>query len=524
MNLLGIFIAFIEWYDTAISIAFTNILHQVFFPNFNNIAGFSISLALVSISCLGKPIGAYFIGSYSDTTSRIYAAYYSFIVMITCSFLISFLPSFAFCGYLSPILFFILKFIQGIAIGGNYSTSVYSIEQSKSKYLISSLTSFSVFTGFFLANSYNALCYSFGSDSFNLLYSWRIGFFLSSIFSIPVFILFNTQDWNNLQIDALKPLSTSNLMKFIQKITNILSFFNPLLIIKNINMTMKKNNLKMKTFIINKFSNFISPLVNIFKSKYYLSESNEQHHILDNHNHNHNNKKQKMTFFSFLYYKMIDIVLIKESLSTFLFTHEDEDLLAQKDIKKILVFKKFLKASFLVLLDVIPFQYFHVFLPNYKIMILGYNEAFVRIGTLVTLLTITIITPIVGKLSDKHGPGFFLKCSSFMMMMASSFNYFNIIKIFSNFYLTDIYFGAMMAFCYGTLYCYLPLKFNQHSRAKLSGLALNITTSIVLLLMPICARFIESCIFNIFGFVGLISLQILYNDDSLFQKEKEKLI
>ncbi|WP_342261993.1 MFS transporter [Alphaproteobacteria bacterium endosymbiont of Tiliacea citrago] len=381
MNLLGVLIAFVEWYDTAVTIAFSHAIYYSFFPNFQKELAFKTELLLITCSCLGKPIGAYLIGKFSDNYDRLQAAKVSFFLMIFCSFFIVFLPSFQSIGYFSLFLFFIIKFIQGIAVGGNYATSVYSIEQSNQKFFISSLTSFSIFCGFFLANTFHSFFYRFDQSFYNL-FAWRVAYFFTIIFSLPIFWLIN-----------------------------------------------KESSLKK--------------VINYEENKIYNNETFE-----------------------------------------------------------------FFRTCFLVLLDVIPFQYFHVFLPNYKRLILQYNETLIQKGIFTTLLTINIITPFVGKIADKFGPMFFLK-SSALMMIFSFFIFHYIFENFAKFFIADIYFGVMMAFCYGTLYCYLPMNFCKNSRARLSGFALNFTTSIVLILMPVFSNSIEKYILHILLFIGTFSFALL---------------
>lgn len=434
MNKLGALVAFIEWFDTSICIVYTDVLKTMFWPFASTIQGFTLSLALLSISCIGKPIGSYLIGKYSDK-NRINAAFLSFSLMILCSLISILIPSYQTLGIFSLLLFFFVKFIQGIAMGGNYGTGVYFIEESTQKYFISSLTSEAIFSGFILANLY----YLNVIDLFpnHLQYTCKFASFISFLLAIPVFYMFH-----QIQTKETKTLKKNSNIDLTPNIKTLIKAF--IIIIIDCYKFLKKNKDKLPSCK----PNIIIPKIGITD---YLND--------------------------------------------------------------------FIKTSILVLLDIIPFQYFHVFFPNYKLLIEGQAISSVHFGNILTLITILIFTPIIGKAADKYGPICFLQLSSLMMTLPIvKYLY---IPIFQNIYFAPIYFGVMMSLCYGTLYCYLPLKLPKNVRAKITGLSLNISTSIVLISMPIFSVSIKKYIEIIFFLIGCLCFLILYNDDPLSNDEYE---
>lgn len=434
MNKLGILVAFIEWFDTSICIVYADILKTMFWPFAGSTQGFTLNLALLSISCIGKPIGAYLIGQYSDQ-NRVNAAFLSFSLMILCCLISIIIPSYQTLGIFSLLLFFFVKFIQGIAMGGNYGTSVYSIEESTQKYFIASLTSMAIFFGLTLANLYHLVVIHLFPN--HLQSTYKFASFISFLLAIPVFYMFHT-----IQTKETKTLENNSNIDLTPNIKTLIKTF--IIIIIDCYKFFKKNRNKLPSFK----PNIIIPKIGVID---YLND--------------------------------------------------------------------FVKTSALVLLDIIPFQYFHVFFPNYKLLIEGQAISSVHFGNMLTLITILVFTPIIGKAADKYGPICFLQLSSLMMTLPIVRYLY--IPIFQNIYFAPIYFGFMMSLCYGTLYCYLPLKLPQKVRAKITGLSLNITTSIVLISMPIFSVSINRYIEIIFFLIGWLCFLILYNDEPIASDECE---
>ena len=154
MRFLGTAIAAVEWYDNAICIMFADLISDVFFPNCDVNLKFNLYFTLVGLGYLGRPLGAYLFGHYSDKVSRIKATMFSFIMMVLASLFISFLPGVDSIGWFAPILFLFFRFLQGVAIGGNYGASIFVLEkvEKKDRYFTSSLISAGFMFGFLFGN------------------------------------------------------------------------------------------------------------------------------------------------------------------------------------------------------------------------------------------------------------------------------------------------------------------------------------------------------------------------------------
>lgn len=193
MKFLGTSVGVIEWYDNAICIALADVISKIFFPEFDLQARFLFYWGSLAIGYLGRPIGAFIFGLYSDKVDRIKSAYIAFLLMIVSSLIISFLPGYSKIGIYAPILFIAMRLMQGVAIGGNYGVSIINVEQAHNseKYFSSSLVSVGIFSGILLGSFTASILNYLASSDFLLNYGWRIGLWSSALFSIPVFISFH---------------------------------------------------------------------------------------------------------------------------------------------------------------------------------------------------------------------------------------------------------------------------------------------------------------------------------------------
>jgi MFS family permease len=113
--------------------------------------------------------------------------------MILGSISISLLPTYQTIGIASSIIFVFLRFIQGIAIGGNLGFSVINLEQAKenSKYYSSSFASVGILGGNLIGMLVTACLNYIYCESELLQYAWRIPFWGGFILALPVLLQLN---------------------------------------------------------------------------------------------------------------------------------------------------------------------------------------------------------------------------------------------------------------------------------------------------------------------------------------------
>jgi metabolite-proton symporter len=115
----------IEWYDfflynTAAALVFPH----VFFPASSDYAGAMQSFATYAVGFAARPVGAAIFGHYGDRIGRKTTLIITLLVMGIASAVVGILPGTASIGLAAPLILVLLRLVQGIAIGGEWSGSV----------------------------------------------------------------------------------------------------------------------------------------------------------------------------------------------------------------------------------------------------------------------------------------------------------------------------------------------------------------------------------------------------------------
>lgn len=111
--------ASIEYYDFFIyGLAAALVFPSVFFPDQGTVTGILLSFATFGIGFLARPLGGIIFGHFGDVIGRKRTLVIALVTMGIASTAIGLLPSYAMVGMLAPILLTVMRFIQGIAIGG----------------------------------------------------------------------------------------------------------------------------------------------------------------------------------------------------------------------------------------------------------------------------------------------------------------------------------------------------------------------------------------------------------------------
>lgn len=112
----------IEFYDFYIyATAAISVFPHLFFPKSSPTAGVLASLAIFGIAFVARPIGSIVFGHFGDRLGRKATLIGSLLTMGIATTLIGFLPTFAAIGVWAPILLAVLRFFQGVGLGGEWS-------------------------------------------------------------------------------------------------------------------------------------------------------------------------------------------------------------------------------------------------------------------------------------------------------------------------------------------------------------------------------------------------------------------
>src|SRR5215213_5478091 len=115
----------IEWYDFFIYLtAAALVFPAVFFPESSAVAGVLASFSTAAVGFVARPIGGVLFGHFGDKLGRKPTLVIALVLMGAATVLVGLLPGFATIGVLAPILLFVFRFCQGLAIGGQWGGAI----------------------------------------------------------------------------------------------------------------------------------------------------------------------------------------------------------------------------------------------------------------------------------------------------------------------------------------------------------------------------------------------------------------
>jgi metabolite-proton symporter len=175
----------IEWYDFFLYSTVTGLVFaKLFFPHSDPLVGTLEAFAVYAVGFVARPIGAAIFGHYGDRIGRKATLIATLMLMGIATFLVAFVPTYESIGIWGAVILTVLRFVQGIGVGGEWGGSVLlSMEWSRThdqRGFIASWPQFGVPCGLFLANL-AVLAFSQMSGEEFLAWGWRLPFALSIV-------------------------------------------------------------------------------------------------------------------------------------------------------------------------------------------------------------------------------------------------------------------------------------------------------------------------------------------------------
>lgn len=191
-SLIGTSIEFYDFYIYAT--AAVSVFPLIFFHNAQNddSTALLLSMATFGAAFVARPLGAILFGHLGDRVGRKATLIGALLTMGIATFLIGLLPTYFQIGLWAPAMLTILRFCQGLGLGGEWSgAALLATEYAKDgkRAQAAMWPQLGAPIGFFLANGlFLALVRAFGHDSTNpdlggdfLTWVWRLPFLLSIV-------------------------------------------------------------------------------------------------------------------------------------------------------------------------------------------------------------------------------------------------------------------------------------------------------------------------------------------------------
>ncbi|WP_346764680.1 MFS transporter [Rhodococcus sp. HNM0569] len=183
----------IEFYDFYIyATAAVSVFPHLFFPKGDSTTALLASLATFGLAFVARPLGSILFGHFGDRIGRKATLVGSLLTMGIATFAIGLLPTYHAVGLLAPALLALMRFCQGLGLGGEWSgAALLATETAKEgkRAWAAMWPQLGAPIGFFLANGlFLLITLGLGHDNADpdldsafLSWGWRIPFLLSAV-------------------------------------------------------------------------------------------------------------------------------------------------------------------------------------------------------------------------------------------------------------------------------------------------------------------------------------------------------
>ena len=113
----------VEWYDFALYGYLAGVIAPIFFPAQDRVAGLIATYGIFAAGFLMRPLGAAMFGWFGDRYGRARTMQISVAMMAAPTLLLGLIPSYATAGVLAPALLVAIRLLQGLSVGGEFSSS-----------------------------------------------------------------------------------------------------------------------------------------------------------------------------------------------------------------------------------------------------------------------------------------------------------------------------------------------------------------------------------------------------------------
>src|SRR5271166_7006937 len=175
----------IEAYDFLLYVQVAPLVFaKLFFPSSDPLVGTLQAFGIYAVGFVARPFGAALFGHYGDRVGRKVTLIATLLLTGLSTFAVGFVPSYASIGIWGAVILTIVRFIQGVGIGGEWGgATLIAMEWAKTNAHRGFITSWPQWggpAGLFLANVMVLLFSWISGDQF-LDWGWRIPFLISIV-------------------------------------------------------------------------------------------------------------------------------------------------------------------------------------------------------------------------------------------------------------------------------------------------------------------------------------------------------
>lgn len=174
----------IEWFDFGLFIFMAPVIGAKFFPQETAALSTMDALMVFAAGFVCRPLGGIFFGHFGDTRGRAKALRLSILMITLSTLLVGLMPSYQDIGILAPVLFTLIRLMQGLSIGGEYSGVMIYLAESAPRERRGFITSFAATganLGFLLATLSFMLLKLYFTTQEITDWAWRLPFIFAGL-------------------------------------------------------------------------------------------------------------------------------------------------------------------------------------------------------------------------------------------------------------------------------------------------------------------------------------------------------
>ncbi|MER6014789.1 MFS transporter [Streptomyces bluensis] len=175
----------LEWYDFAVySAAAALVFGDVFFPSEDPLTGTLLAFSTYAVGYVSRPLGGFVFGRLGDVIGRKKVLIATLVLIGVATFLIGILPAYSTIGVAAPIVLVLLRFAQGVGVGGEWGGAVLLSSEfgdPRRRGFYASAAQVGPPAGNLLANGVLAALGALLTEDQFESWGWRVAFLLSGV-------------------------------------------------------------------------------------------------------------------------------------------------------------------------------------------------------------------------------------------------------------------------------------------------------------------------------------------------------
>ncbi|MBY0355451.1 MAG: MFS transporter [Rickettsiales bacterium] len=195
----------LEWYDFALYGHFAAIISRHFFPSDDPLISLIATYGAFAAGFAMRPLGAILFGYIGDRYGRKISLAIAILMMAIPTACIGLLPTYAHIGVMAPILLTLIRLLQGLSLGGEFSGSITFIVEHSSDHrrgLAGSASMASLVAGMLLGSLVATVTSELMTEAQLIEWGWRIPFALGLLIGFVGFYIRHHTDESPKYIEA----------------------------------------------------------------------------------------------------------------------------------------------------------------------------------------------------------------------------------------------------------------------------------------------------------------------------------